>query len=65
MVGLTCHHTNHAPIVADGPEILIGTDRIYTNGAVTLRHHGQLHQIGIGRIYTGTHVLPPASSCAI
>jgi transposase InsO family protein len=32
-------------------------DRIDTTGVVTLRHHGRLHHIGIGRTHARTHVL--------
>jgi transposase InsO family protein len=32
-------------------------DRIDDTGAVTLRHHGKLHHIGIGRTHARTHVL--------
>jgi transposase InsO family protein len=32
-------------------------DKIDTSGVVTLRHHGRLHHIGIGRAHAGTHVL--------
>jgi hypothetical protein len=32
-------------------------DRIDDSGVVTLRHHGRLHHIGIGRTHTRTHVL--------
>jgi transposase InsO family protein len=32
-------------------------DRIDTSGVVTLRHHGRLHHIGIGRTHARTHVL--------
>jgi hypothetical protein len=35
----------------------VRTDRIDTNGAVTLRHGGRLHHIGIGRTHTRTRVL--------
>jgi hypothetical protein len=27
------------------------------SGVVTLRHHGKLHHIGVGRTHAGTHVL--------
>ena len=32
-------------------------DRIDKSGTVTLRVHGQLRHIGIGRTHTGTHVI--------
>jgi transposase InsO family protein len=32
-------------------------DRIDATGVVTLRHHGRLHHIGIGRTHARTHVL--------
>jgi transposase InsO family protein len=35
----------------------IRTDRLDTNGAVTLRVHGRLHHIGVGRTYARTCVL--------
>jgi transposase InsO family protein len=35
----------------------VRTDRIDTNGVVTLRHGGRLHHIGIGRTHAGTHIL--------
>jgi transposase InsO family protein len=35
----------------------VRTDRIDTNGVVTLRHGGRLHHIGIGRAHAGTHIL--------
>ena len=35
----------------------VRTDRIDTNGKLTLRHHGRLHHIGIGRTHARTRVL--------
>jgi transposase InsO family protein len=35
----------------------VRTDIIDTSGVVTLRHHGRLHHIGIGRTHARTHVL--------
>ena len=35
----------------------VRTDRIDTNGVVTLRHSGRLYHIGIGRTYARTHIL--------
>jgi transposase InsO family protein len=32
-------------------------DRVDKAGSVTLRHHGRLHHIGVGRRHAGTHVL--------
>ncbi len=32
-------------------------DRVDTAGVVSLRHNGRLRHIGIGRTYSGTHVL--------
>ena len=32
-------------------------DRIDDSGVVTIRHHGKLHHIGIGRTHARTHVL--------
>jgi len=32
-------------------------DTVDTNGTVTLRHHGRLHHIGIGRAHTRTHIV--------
>jgi hypothetical protein len=32
-------------------------DRIDSTGVVTLRHHGKLHHIGIGRTHARTHVI--------
>jgi hypothetical protein len=32
-------------------------DRVDKSGTVTLRVHGQLRHIGIGRTHTGTHVI--------
>jgi transposase InsO family protein len=35
----------------------VRTDRVDTDGKVTLRHHGRLHHIGIGRTHARTPVL--------
>lgn len=35
----------------------VRTDKIDKSGVVTLRHHGRLHHIGVGRPYAGTYVL--------
>ncbi|MBI4940798.1 MAG: IS481 family transposase [Actinobacteria bacterium] len=35
----------------------VRTDTIDTSGTVTIRYHGRLHHIGIGRTHAGTHVL--------
>jgi transposase InsO family protein len=32
-------------------------DRVYRNGAISLRHGGRMHHIGIGRAHAGEHVL--------
>jgi Integrase core domain len=48
---------------ADGTGSTQGThdrvrhDRIDDTGSVTLRHHGRLHHIGIGRTHARTHVI--------
>jgi transposase InsO family protein len=42
---------------APPPDPRIRRDRIDTGGIVTLRHHGRLHHIGVGRAHTGTDVL--------
>lgn len=34
----------------------VRSDRIDKSGVVTLRHHGRLHHIGIGRTHAGTYV---------
>ena len=35
----------------------VRADRLDSSGCVTLRVHGRLHHIGIGRTYARTHVL--------
>ena len=35
----------------------VRTDRTGPTGTVTLRHHGRLHHIGVGRTRAGTHIL--------
>jgi transposase InsO family protein len=35
----------------------VRTDIIDTSGVITLRHHGRLHHIGIGRTHARTHIL--------
>ena len=35
----------------------VRTDTVDTNGTITLRHHGRLHHIGIGRAHARTHIL--------
>jgi transposase InsO family protein len=35
----------------------VRTDRVDKAGKITLRYHGQLYSIGVGRTHTGTHVL--------
>ena len=50
-----------APALIDteqpGPDTRVRHDRIDDTGAVTLRHHGRLHHIGIGRAHARTPVL--------
>ena len=41
----------------DDPHDRVRTDRIDDSGSVTIRHHGRLHHIGIGRTHARTHVL--------
>ena len=62
----------------DSPaDVRVRRDRVDTSGVVTLRFHGRLHHIGIGRAHARTHVLllvqaatsasstpPPATSSA-
>jgi transposase InsO family protein len=38
-------------------DLRVRRDRVDTSGVVTLRHHGRLHHIGIGRAHARTHVL--------
>lgn len=38
-------------------DLRVRHDRIDPSGTVTLRHHGRLHHIGIGRAYARTHVV--------
>ena len=40
-----------------GPHDRVRRDRVDKAGAVTLRVHGKLHHIGVGRIHTGTYVI--------
>lgn len=35
----------------------VRTDTVDTSGTVTIRYHGRLHHIGLGRTHAGTHVL--------
>lgn len=42
---------------ADQPDTRIRRDRIDDSGVVTLRYHGRLHHIGIGRTHARTHVI--------
>jgi transposase InsO family protein len=63
------HRATPAAVYHSLPKALPGTsrdadthdrvrhDRIDTTGSVTLRHHGRLHHIGIGRTHAGTHVI--------
>jgi transposase InsO family protein len=39
------------------PDVRVRRDRIDTSGVVTVRYHGRLHHIGIGRTHARTHVL--------
>jgi hypothetical protein len=39
------------------PDTRIRRDRIDDSGVVTLRYHGRLHHIGVGRTHARTHVL--------
>ena len=42
----------------DSPaDVRVRRDRVDTSGVVTLRFHGRLHHIGIGRAHARTHVL--------
>jgi transposase InsO family protein len=42
---------------ASEPHDRVRRDRVDKAGTVTLRVHGKLHHIGVGRIHTGTHVI--------
>jgi Integrase core domain len=42
---------------ASDPHDRVRRDRVDKAGAVTLRVHGKLHHIGVGRIHTGTYVI--------
>ena len=42
---------------ATGTHDRVRTDRIDTNGVVTLRHAGRLYHIGVGRTHARTHVI--------
>ncbi len=44
-------------MLADPVDTRIRRDRVDTSSVVTLRHHGRLHHIGIGRAHARTHVL--------
>ena len=44
---------HHSPT----PDARVRRDRVDTSGVVTLRFHGPLHHIGIGRTHARTHVL--------
>ena len=41
----------------------VRTDRLDTNGCVTLRVHGRLHHIGIGRTHARTHACCSSRTC--
>lgn len=45
------------PAATPATETRVRRDRVDTTGAVTLRYHGRLHHIGIGRAHARTHVL--------
>lgn len=46
------------PTGLDSPaDLRVRRDRVDTSGVVTLRFHGRLHHIGIGRAHARTHVL--------
>lgn len=40
-----------------GPDTRVRRDKVDDSGVVTLRYHGRLHHIGIGRTHARTHVL--------
>jgi transposase InsO family protein len=42
---------------ASPADVRVRRDRVDTSGVVTLRFHGRLHHIGIGRAHARTHVL--------
>ena len=42
---------------ASDPHDRVRRDRVDKAGTVTLRVHGKLHHIGVGRIHSGTHVI--------
>ena len=46
-----------APGTTTGTHERVRTDKIDKSGVVTLRHHGRLHHIGVGRPHAGTYVL--------
>ena len=45
------------PTGGDNPHYRVRRDRIDTTGTISLRIHGRLHHIGIGRTHTRTHVI--------
>jgi transposase InsO family protein len=47
--------TTSTPVIS--PDARVRRDRVDTSGVVTLRYHGRLHHIGIGRTHARTHVL--------
>ena len=50
-------HGTHQSLHQTQCDSRIRHDRIDKSGTVTLRVHGQLRHIGIGRIHAGTHVI--------
>lgn len=55
----TCHGTATPGDRTADTHDRVRTDRIDNTGVVTLRHHGRLHHIGIGRTHARTHVIIP------
>ena len=55
------YYTRHKPTPTrpriDTTGYRIRNDRVSTSGSVTLRHHGRLHHIGIGRAYAGWRII--------
>jgi hypothetical protein len=46
-------------VSAAARERKVRRDRVDTSGRITLRYHGRLHSIGIGRTHARTRVLDP------
>ena len=53
---MTPYSKSHGDRTADTHH-RVRRDRIDHTGVVTLRHHGRLHHIGIGRTHAGTHII--------